>query len=201
MLLKKWIKPVGKQMNVILVCLMIIGLISIYNWVIAPHRNYIQAAQQYESAADNLTKKKLTIRNNLKIQKIELKELEDQLNCGFERLFEIAEAKEFFNNIQTVSENAGCIMHSLTFPQADSKSGKNNPDIDSHITAKVAKLTIMGSYGNIAACMNKLQENSKYVRIDAVKIRSDDDNPDYLKCDMSVTIYIVSGKDNQRHEP
>jgi Tfp pilus assembly protein PilO len=201
MLTKQWIKPVSSQMNLILVCLLIIGAIGVYNWIIAPHQNYIQAAQRYESTTKNLTKKKQMIRNNLNSQKTELKELEEKLNSDLGMLFEPSEAKEFFNSIETVSEKAGCTMYSLTFPQADVQSSKNNPNTNSRIIAKVAKLTILGGYGNITDFMNKLQENSKYVRIDSVKIYSDNNIPDYLRCDMSVTIYIVSGKENHRHEP
>ena len=96
MLLKSWIKQVSSQQNAIFVSLAIIGAIGVYNQVIAPHRNYLQAAQKYEEAADNLTKKKQTIGNNLKIRQKELVSLKEKLNSGFEMLFEPLEAKEFF---------------------------------------------------------------------------------------------------------
>ena len=200
MLLKRWIKPVGSQQNVIFASLMIIGAIGVCNWIITPHRNYLQAAQKYEAAADNLTKKKQTIGNNLKIRKKELVSLEEKLNSGFEMLFEPFEAKEFFNNIQAVSEEAGCIMHSVAFTQADSESGIKDPNANVQITTKGVKLIVLGGYDNITALMNKLQENSKCVRIESVKIYSDSSFPGYLKCDMSVTIYIVSRKEDRRHE-
>jgi Tfp pilus assembly protein PilO len=200
MLSKRWIKPVSSQQNVIIATLVIIGMIGLYNRVITPHRNYLQAAQKFEAAADNLTKKKQTIANNLKIRKKELAGLEEQLNSGFEMLFESIEAKEFFNNIQAVSEKTGCIMYSLTFSQTDSESGINDPNANIHITTKGAKVTILGGYDNITALMNKLQENSKCVRIESVKIYSDSSFPDYLKCEMSVTIYITSRKEVRRHE-
>jgi len=200
MLIKNWIKPVKSQQNVIFATLVIIGAIGVYNRVISPHRNYLQAAQRYEAAADNLTKKKQTIENNLKIRKKKIESLEEKLNSGFEMLFEPFEAKEFFSNIQAVSEEAGCVMHSVTFTQANLESGIKDPNANIHITAKGIKLTVLGGYDNITALMNKLQENSKCVRIESVKIYSDSSFPGYLKCDMSVTIYIVSRKEDRRHE-
>ena len=200
MLPKRWIKPVRSQQNVIIATLVIIAAIGLYNRVITPHRNYLQAAQKYEEAADNLAKKKQIITNNLKIRKKKFTDMEEQLNSGFEMLFEPFEAKEFFNNIQAVTKEAGCIMYSLTFTQTDSESGINDPNANIHITTKGAKLTILGGYDNITALMNKLQENSKCVRIESVKIYSDSSFPDYLKCEMSVTIYITSRKEVRRHE-
>jgi len=200
MLSKRWIKPVSSQQNVILVSLVIIGAIGVYNWVIAPHRNYLQAAQKYQNVTDNLTKKKQTIRNNLQIRKKEIDKLDAQLHSGFEMCFELVEAKEFFNNFQAVSEKSGCIMYSLTFTQADSESGANNSNLNNSIFNKGARLTVLGSYGNITAFMNTLQENSKCVRIDSIRIYSDSSFPDHLKCDMSVIIYIISRKGDRRHE-
>ena len=140
------------------------------------------------------------IRNNLKNRKTELKELEEKLNSNFDMLFEPSEAKEFFNSIETVSEKAGCMMYSLTFPQADSQSTRNKQNTSINITSKVAKVSILGGYGNITDFMDKLQENSKYVQIDWVKIYSDINVSNDLRCDMSVIIYIIIGKENHRHE-
>lgn len=197
MLSKRWIKTVNSQKNVIFVPLVIIGAIGIYNWIIAPHRNYLQAAQNYESATSNLVKTKQTIKNNLKVRKKELEGLEKELSTRHEMLFESVEAKGFFSNIQVVSEETGCIMSSLTFTQTDPTSGA---DSTNQIIAKQAKLTVLGSYGGITALLNKLQESSKCVRIDSVSIYSDNDSSGYLKCDMSITIYIIQRKENRRHE-
>lgn len=200
MLSKRWIKPVSSQQNVILVSLVIIGAIGVYNWVIAPHRNYLQAAQNYQNVTDNLTKKKQTIKNNLQIRKKELDRLDAQLNSGLEMCFEPVEAKEFFNNIQDVSERSGCIMYSLTFTQTDSEADSHNTNLSNIVIQKGAKLTVLGGYGNITTLMKKLQENLKCVRLDSVRIYSDSSFADFLKCDMSVTIYIRSRKENHRHE-
>lgn len=200
MLLKSWIKQVSSQQNAIFVSLALIGAIGVYNQVIAPHRNYLQAAQKYEEAANNLTQKKQTIGNSLIIRQKELESMEEKLNSGYEMLFEPPEAKEFFNNMQAVSEKTGCIIHSLTFTQAGLKSGIKDPNVNVQITAKGVQLSLLGGYDNITALMDKLQENSKCVRIESVRIYSDSSFPNYLKCDMSVTIYIISRKEDRRHE-
>ena len=48
--------------------------------------------------------------------------------------------------------------------------------------------------------MNQLQNGSKYVRIDSVRISSDKENPGYLKCDTNITIYEIQRKDNRPHD-
>jgi len=200
MLLKHLKNTTDSQRIVFLAVLVLIGTIAVYNWIVAPHRNYLLAAQRYESAMSDLEKKKGIINNNLKIQKNELGKLQEQFNDNLKMFFDPLEARDFFSGIKAVTEKAGCVMYSLTFSSANSTSGKSKLKTDNYIIERGAHLSIMGGYGNIEALMNQLQNGSKYVRIDSVRISSDKENPGYLKCDTNITIYEIQRKDNRRHD-
>ena len=200
MLLKHLKNTTDSQRIVFLAVLVLIGTIAVYNWIVAPHRNYLLAAQRYESAMSDLEKKKGIINNNLKIQKNELGKLQEQFNDNLKMFFDPLEARDFFSGIKAVTEKAGCVMYSLTFSSANSTSGKSKLKTDNYIIERGAHLSIMGGYGNIEALMNQLQNGSKYVRIDSVRISSDKENPGYLKCDTNITIYEIQRKDNRPHD-
>ena len=200
MLLKHLKNTTDSQRIVFLAVLVLIGTIAVYNWIVAPHRNYLLAAQRYESAMSDLEKKKGIINNNLKIQKNELGKLQEQFNDNLKMFFDPEEARDFFSGIKAVTEKAGCVMYSLTFSSANSTSGKSKLKTDNYIIERGANLSIMGGYGNIEALMNQLQNGSKYVRIDSVRISSDKENPGYLKCDTNITIYEIQRKDNRPHD-
>ena len=200
MLLKHLKNTTDSQRIVFLAVLVLIGTIAVYNWIVAPHRNYLLAAQRYESAMSDLEKKKGIINNNLKIQKNELGKLQEQFNDNLKMFFDPLEARDFFSGIKAVTEKAGCVMYSLTFSSANSTSGKSKLKTDNYIIERGANLSIMGGYGNIEALMNQLQNGSKYVRIDSVRISSDKENPGYLKCDTNITIYEIQRKDNRPHD-
>lgn len=200
MLLKHLKNTTDSQRIVFLAVLVLIGTIAVYNWIVAPHRNYLLAAQRYESAMSDLEKKKGIINNNLKIQKNELGKLQEQFNDNLKMFFDPEEARDFFSGIKAVTEKAGCVMYSLTFSSANSTSGKSKLKTDNYIIERGAHLSIMGGYGNIEALMNQLQNGSKYVRIDSVRISSDKENPGYLKCDTNITIYEIQRKDNRPHD-
>jgi len=51
-----------------LAALVLIGVIAVYNWLVVPHRNYLLAAQKYESAAGNLARKNRVIAKNMKVK-------------------------------------------------------------------------------------------------------------------------------------
>ena len=200
MLLEQLKKTTNSHRNVFLSVIVIIGFIAVYNWVVAPHRNYLMAAQTYESAIDNLAKKNHTISTSLRIKNKEFNELQEKLNLNLELFFDPVETRAFFSGIEAVTEKAGCMMYSLTFSSNDSASGTGIEGTNGYIIARGIQLSVMGGYSNIEALMNKLQAGSKHVRIDAVRIYSDNENPGYLKCDMNVTIYEIQRKDNHQHD-
>jgi len=199
MLLKHLKKTTHSQSTVFLAALVLIGTIAVYNWIVAPHRNYLLAAQKYGSAVSTLTKRNQTINNHLTIKKKELNKLQEQLNDNLEMFFDPVEAREFFSGIKAITEKAGCVMYSLTSSSANPTSGAGFRKTNSYITAHGAQLSVLGGYGNIETLMKQLQAGSKCVRIDAVRISLDNKNPGYLKCDMNVTIYEIQRKDNLRH--
>ena len=55
--------------------LVLIGAVAVYNRIVTPHRNYLMAAQQYESAVDHLERKNQTISQDLAVKRKELKDI------------------------------------------------------------------------------------------------------------------------------
>jgi len=77
MLLDNLTKSTRSSKNVALVTLILIGVIAVYNWLVAPHRNYLLAAQKYESTAGNLAKKNQIIAKKVKNKTKELDRLQE----------------------------------------------------------------------------------------------------------------------------
>lgn len=176
---------------------MLIGIIAVYNWIIAPHRNYLQAAQTYESTVANLARKNKIIGNQVTMKIKELKELQEKLKESRARLFDPVEAGEFFSNIQTKAEQVNCIVSSLTFSSARSVSKTARPETYGYITAQSATLSLLGGYENILALMHKLQDGPKQVCIDSVEINSNEQGSVQLECGMAVTIYVIHRKEEE----
>ena len=196
MLQKKWINSVDQYKTAFLASLMLIGAVAIYLWFVVPHRNYLKASQEYESTISTLSKKKQIIRNNLKVKKIELKELQEQFEDIQTKIFDTFQARDFFSNIEVVTKQADCKIILLEFSpyKAVNETSSNEPEKNNYVTTSTIQLSVIGGYGNITALMNKLQDNLKLIRISSIKINPDKQNPGYLKCDMTITIYVTNEK-------
>lgn len=184
----------------IFAALVLIGTVAVYNWIVAPHRNYLLAAQQYESAVGRLERKNQTIRHNLAVKKSKLEELQEKFRQTQLELFDPAEAGQFFSHIQTKSEEAGCIVSLLTFSPDSPATEEKRSKLNHYITKQQAILSVAGSYGNIVALMDKLHDSTKKVCIDSVGINANDQGTVHLECEMTVTIYVIHRKEEDQND-
>ncbi|GAG97602.1 unnamed protein product, partial [marine sediment metagenome] len=65
--------------------------------------------------------------------------------------------------------------------------------------ANRAIFSVGGTYKDIVALINKLQNRSKQVWIDSISIEPVDRNSELLKCDMSIAIYVIYSEGKQSY--
>ncbi|MBW8040627.1 MAG: hypothetical protein FVQ85_11560 [Planctomycetes bacterium] len=200
MLPKNRIKSIRSSRNVLLAALVIIGAITIYNWFVAPPANYLWAVQRYNSVAGDLAKKNQLISKNIAIKKNKFGELHEKFKHVHTKLFDPIKAKGFFSDIQVVSEEANCVVLSLKFSSTASMLKADPSEKNSYITAQRANLTAKGTYVDITALMNKLQDRLEQVRIDSISIKTTRGNSGQLICDMNITIYVMQNKERGSYD-
>jgi Tfp pilus assembly protein PilO len=182
----------------LLAALVLIGAVAVYNWIVAPHRNYLLAAQRYKSAVGLLERKNQTIRHDLTVKRTKLEELQEKLRQIHLGLFDPAEAENFFTNIGNKSEEAGCIVSLLTLSPGSPTSEEKRSKSNHYITKQQATLSVAGGYENIVTLMDKLQDSPKKVCIDSVGINADDMDTVHLECEMTITIYVIGRQQEHR---
>jgi len=200
MLLENWTKSARSSKNVVLAALALIGIIAVYNWIVAPHANYLMAAQRYKSAIDALARKNEIISKDVTVKRKELEELQDEFEQVHTSLFDPIGAKEFFSDIEVMAEDTNCIIHSLNVSQTGSALKADQSKASNYITANHATLSVVGNYRNIVALMSKLQGRSEQVRVDSVSIKLIGDNSNQLKCDVTITVYVMQNKESHHHD-
>ncbi len=200
MLSKEWTKSTRSSSNVVLAALALIGVIAVYNWIVAPHKNYLLAAQRYELATGNLAEKNQSIRSDVTGKKRELEKLQEQFKEIHTGLFDPIKARKFFSSIQVVSEETNCTVYLLEFSPNSSASNADKSEAISYVTVQRAILSVGGSYRNIAALMDKLQDRLERVRIDSISIKPIGNSSAQLKCNMTITIYVIQGEEGYAHD-
>jgi hypothetical protein len=184
--------------SVLLASLVVIGAVACYNWFIAPHTNYIRAAQKYESTAEAMERKNRVISKGIAGKKRELARLQAEFEQARELVFDHAGAKDFFNGIEAAAEKVGCAVSSLNFQSTGKKSGSNRTE--GFLRGKHAVLNVLGDYTGIIALMDEFQNRRERVVIDSISIESTGKVPGRLDCRMNITIYVMQDEEASTHE-
>jgi hypothetical protein len=195
-MLNSYTKLTYSSRNAVLIAALCIATVAFYSHFVTPHRNCLRAAQSYQTLTDALEKKNRSIADYVGTKKQELQQLQHKTQLIDAGLFDDVEAKRFFSAIQTTTEQTKCIINSLKFQQDG--SGTSSSSQGPYVEANRATLSVTGSYRNIVALINKLQDRPEQVWIDSLGIKITSGR--LLSCDMTITIYVKHSKEGPPHE-
>lgn len=182
--------------NAVSASLVLIAAIAMYNWIVAPCADNLSAAQQHESAMEQVVNKNKTIVSKVKIKKKKLQELNEQSAQLQSTLFTPEQAREFFSDLQAISEGTGCIVYSINMITNKQKPNKDGQLQDTAgIVIKSAVLSVVGVYRNITKLIERLQSRTQKVWIDSVQLRTLDNSSDQARCDITITICALTDKE------
>ncbi|OHB61713.1 MAG: hypothetical protein A2168_05055 [Planctomycetes bacterium RBG_13_50_24] len=170
--------------------LIFIAAVAMYRWTITPQSGYLSAARGYESAMNKVIKHNKIIADQVEVKREKLQELRESSTQLQSTLFTQDQAKEFFSDLQVISEQAGCVVQSTNFAteKANSESGHLG------IETKSAIISVMGVYQSIEKLVGRLQARTQKVWIDSIKMRSLDENSDNVICDLTIAICQIKEK-------
>lgn len=175
--------------------LIMIATIAMYHQIVTPQAAYLFAEQRRETIVDNIVKKSRIINNEVSVKREKLKKMKEQFSLLQSTLFIPDEAKEFFSDLQTISEEAGCTVYSLNLIAGGPVSDKERSGNTTGIVANSAKLSVFGVYSDIINLIERLQARTQMVLIDTVQIEILDYNSSRIKFDMTITIYTIKVKE------
>jgi hypothetical protein len=176
--------------------LILIAAFAMYNWIVAPHADYLAAAQRHEWAVSTVARKNEHISKLVQIKRAKLKKLREQSSQLMNTLFTTDKAKEFFEDLQAISEQSGCTVYSLNFINKASDSHAVHPADNSGVADRSAILSVIGSYENIIKLLERLQMRSEQVWIDSMRMQTLDYRSANPRCDITLRIHTIQDKES-----
>ena len=174
--------------------LIVISAIAMYNWIVAPRAAYLRAVQKHEIVAGDIAQKNQVNSKKVVAKREELQKLQEQLTKLGDTLFTPEQAKEFFSDLQTISEEEGCAVYSLSQSTEPSRESRQSQD-GSYIVPRSATLTVAGVYEQIISLLERLQVRAQKVWVDSIKMEIFDYDSAQPKCDITFTIYTVEDEE------
>jgi hypothetical protein len=171
--------------------LIVIAALAMYKWTVTPQSAYLSAARGYESAIGKVVEQNKNVARQIEIKKKELQALRENSAQLQSVLFTPEQAKEFFSDLQVISEQAGCTVNSKNL-LADRRDPENER---LGVLTRSAALSIVGVYKDISKLLARLQARTQKVWIDSIELRVLDTSSDKAQCDLTVTICQIMDKD------
>ncbi|UCG60182.1 MAG: hypothetical protein JSU70_11785 [Phycisphaerales bacterium] len=180
--------------------LILIGAIALYNWIVAPHVTYLHAVQRYEPTVDVILDEKKATIAALAGKKKRVEKLREQASQLRRTLFTHEKGAEFFSDLQTIAEEAGCVVNSVNFGAGGSRPSARQSDIALHASDQRAMLNVVGTYDQITGLARRLQARTQNVWIDALDMTSFSMDSARIRCDMTITICTIDDEEARLNE-
>jgi len=182
--------------NATLASLIVIASLAMYSWIVAPHAAYLSTVQGYESVMSNLKEKSELISKNIDVKRKELQKLREESTQLQGTLFTSEKAREFFSDLQAISEQTGCMVYSLNLISSTPNPKNKQLEESSGVATKSAVLSVVGVYKDIARLIKRLQARTQKVWIDSIKVLTLEYSSDRPRCDITITICVIADKEN-----
>ena len=181
----------------ILAVLVVIAGIAVYNWMVAPHTARLLATMNYGDSLADVAKEKDHLTAAIATQRKKLDGIRGQFAHLQSSLFTTESAKKFFSDLQAITIEEGCALHSLEFQAGDQKS-KGTSEVAGKL-AKTAALGLTGEYGHIVTLLERLQKRTQKVWME-LEMEAVDDQTTQVKCVITITIYLLPSDERILHE-
>ncbi len=195
MLIDNLAKSSRSSRNTVSAALIIIAVIAMYNWTVAPQAKYMLAAQRHQFVVGGVAMQNKVIGRKVGAKKEKLKGLQERFNQLRSTLFTPEQAKQFFSDLQAISEESGCVVYSLNIVSSKPESENERSQDASDIVPKSATLSVVGVYENIMKLMEKLQVRTQEVWVDSFRIKLFDYESAQPGCDITITVYTVEDEE------
>ena len=192
MVIEHLVKANRSTRHAVSASLIVIALLAMYSWLVAPHVAYLSVVQGYESVTASLVNKNKLINSKVKVKRIKLQELQEKSAQLQSTLFTSDKAREFFSDLQAISEQTGCMVQSLNMIKINPKEKQS--ENNSGIVTKSAVLSVVGLYKDIPRLIQRLQARTQKVWIDSIKVLTVEYNSDRPRCDITITICEIQDK-------
>lgn len=171
----------------------LIVMVALYNWFAVPHLQYLQAAQEYEGAADRVEKANKIINAQLQAGRRKFDEISERFRQKRQEFFEIDDARTFLGGVQAEAEKNLCFVDTLKFLPAKQVTTGDSNIID--IRQYQVNLSVIGQYPDIVKLIESLQNRKEKVWIDTINLCLKDTASGMLVCDLSLSIYTLKVKE------
>ena len=176
------------------VALVIVGVIALYNWVLAPHVGYLRAMQKLGAVVGSVAEEKDRIGETLEAKIGQWRRLQQELAELEEGVFTAQEAKAFVRGLLPLVEETGCTVVVADFAGNDKTMRIEEPNGPLVVEISHPSLVVWGQPDQVLALLQRLRDNRPKVWIDSCQCDFSDRGAGRVECNLVLTLYAAENR-------
>ncbi len=174
--------------------LVIVGVISLYHWLLAPHVGYLQAMQKLESVVGTVAEEKDRIQVTLDAKVDQWRSLQQELAELEEGIFTAQEAKAFVRSLLPLVEETGGTVVAADFAGPEKATRTEEPNAPLAMDVFHPSLVVSGSPDQVWAFLQRLQDSRPRVWIDSCQCDFPDGGTGQVECSLVLALYVAEDR-------
>jgi hypothetical protein len=187
--------------NVSSVALLAIGVLALYNWVLAPHVGYLHAVQRLGPVVDRVTQERERICSTLDEKVGRWRTLQQELAELDEGVFTPDRATTFVRGLLPLVEETGCTVVRADFG-TDAKTERfEEPNLPVVIEVSHVDLDVLGPPDRISALLRRLRDSRPRAWIDSCRYNFSGVDARQVECNLVLTLYTIVDREPPVQDP
>jgi hypothetical protein len=188
----KRITALGKSTGgIVSAALVVIAVIAVYDWMVSPHLGYLNAMQRLQPVVDEVAGERDRLCQILGSSRQRLRALQEELAEVRGRLFSREESKAFVPILQSLVEDAGCVLLLAAFTDRNDTTPARGSDQPAAVKASHVSLTVLGQYEQVIALLERVQDSQPKIWVDSCRLELSDAGSGQLCCQLALTAYAL----------
>jgi len=182
------------------VALLAIGVLALYNWVLAPHVSYLHAVQRLGPVLDRVTEERERICSTLDEKVGRWRTLQQDMAALDEGVFRPDRAKTFVRGLLPLAEETGCTVVRADFG-SDAKAERfEEPNVPVVIEVSRMNLDVLGQPDQVSALLQRLRDSRPRAWIDSCECDFSGGEAGQVECNLVLTLFTVMDREQPVRE-
>lgn len=178
----------------------VIAVLAMYNWIVAPHVTYLRAVQRYEPVVAQVAQEQVSVKDQMVESKKVLEELEAQFDQVRSLLFSPGQVQPLTGDLEALAVQHRCALRSV-----DVRSGRPlriaGDEQGSLVVDEVRiAMTVTGEYDGLMAFIGRVQAYERRICIRSLVMEPTGPDPRRLQCRIEIGIYMIVEKEGVPHD-
>lgn len=171
--------------------LLAIGVLALYNWVLAPHIGYLHAVQRLAPVVGRVTEERERICSTLDGKVSQWRTLQQDKAKLDEGVFTGEQAKAFVRGLLPLVEETGCAVIRADFSPDAKTQRLDEPNLPMVIEVSRMTLDVLGRLDQVSALLQRLRDSRPRAWIDSCQCDFSGGEAGQVECNLALALYTI----------